>query len=329
MVTLILAVLLAVPVGIMAAEPTTIGLALGWTCNEFGVAIQEEAQVMFAELFPDTTIITVSTEYNAVAQLAQIEDFIQRGVDAILITPADPTALIGVIQKADEAGIPVFQADSYSAGAPVQCVAMSGSFAMGYADGMYIGQRLTEQGGGQVATIDLPDNSSWYARTLGCTAALSIWPDVELVASYMFVPGGVGALSPKEGAKNMLRSYPEIDAFFCSWDEASIDVANLLMEQGRTDVFVVGIDGFENALDLLRQGDTPYVQCIAQSPRGMTRQIIQIMRDYFDGKPIPRVIDTPCYAFTPGKVPPAGDVPFSWDDEVFIIENSDLMLRAL
>lgn len=312
--------------GIAQERTRTFGVALGWTVNDFGVACKETIQQELKTLFPGCKILIADANYDPARQISQIETFIRRKVDAIFITPADPTALVDVIKKADAAGIPVFCGDSYPVGAPVKTVAMSNNFSMGYANGIYIAEQL--KGHGKIALISLPENSSWYERTLGLYYALKRYPGIEVVADYEYVPGGVGALTPKEAARTILQAHPEIDAFWCSWDGASIEVTELAMALGKEEMIVVGIDGFEQALDYIRQG-TPLRRTCAQSPREMMRTIAWFASEYFKGHPIPRIVITPVYFFTHERVPPSGLGPYGYDTLEFILSHPNLMKRDL
>ncbi|MDA1232742.1 MAG: substrate-binding domain-containing protein, partial [Planctomycetota bacterium] len=56
-------------------------------------------------------VVVVSGDQDVNRQTAQIEDFIVKGVDAIVLNPCDSKAVGTAIRKANEAGIPVFTND--------------------------------------------------------------------------------------------------------------------------------------------------------------------------------------------------------------------------
>src|SRR5262245_20050517 len=55
--------------------------------------------------------IVVAGEKDIAAQERQVDDFISRGCVAIVLCPCDRKAVGAVIQKAIQAGVPVFTAD--------------------------------------------------------------------------------------------------------------------------------------------------------------------------------------------------------------------------
>lgn len=309
-----------------AGKAHKFGVALGWVVNDFGVACKETIVAELKDTFPGCKVLVADANYDAALQVSQIDNYITMKVDAIFITPADPTALVGIIEKADSAGIPVFCGDSLPIGAPVKTVAMSSNFTMGFENGLYIARRLG--GKGNMATINLPENTSWYERTIGLYYALKRYPDVKIVAEHMYVPGAVGALTPEEAARAMLEAHPEINAMWGSWDGAAIAMAEAAKALKRDDIFVTGIDGFEQSLDYIHKG-TPLATTCGQSPREMMRSIVKSADRYFKGERIPYLIITPVYRFTKDRVPPPGVGPYGYDDPEYIKKHPDKMQRAM
>lgn len=330
--TIVLLTLLLLMIGsLLVAETFKFGVALGWVVNDFGMAFKEEIEEQLNEIFPGCKIYFAEANYDPMKQSSQIENFVNMRVDALFVTPADPTAIVPTLLKANKAGIPIFVADSFPNGVQVKTIAMSNNFAMGYYQAIYICQQL--HGKGRIAAVNLPENSSWYERTVGLKMALERYPGVKLIAEYDYVPGGIGVLTPKQAVKNMLTANPnpgDINAIWCSWDGAAVEAAEAIEETGRSNegIIVTGIDGFEQSLDLIREG-TPLKAVMAQSPREMARTLVKCARRLFDGLPIPSIVITPVYQFTEEKVPEQGLGPYGYDEEDYIISNPQIMSRDL
>jgi|LSQX01.2.fsa_nt_gb ribose transport system substrate-binding protein len=315
--------------GAQAAPQRKFGVAIGWDVNDFGVAFRDSVLAELKENFPGCEILLATAQYDPMEQANQIERFVQAKVDAIFVSPADPIALVPALEKVAKAGIPIFCGDSMPVGVPITCTAMSSNFAMGYSQGKYICDRLN--GEGNVVAINLPENSAWYDRTLGLYHALSQYPGVNLVTEHEYIAGAVGALTPKQVFKNILVKFPkagQIDAVWCSWDGASTEVADALKEAKRDDIFVTGIDGFEQALDYVRE-ETAVASIMGQSPREMARVLVKYAGEYFENRNIPSMVITPVYRFTRDSVPPADLGPFGYDDPQFISGHPEIMQRVL
>jgi ribose transport system substrate-binding protein len=329
-ITLVL-VMLIIAVPVWAAKTYKFGVSLGWIVNDYGMAFKNEIEEDLAKTFPGCKIYSGEANYDPMKQSSQIENFINMKVDALFVTPCDPSAIVPALVKAEKAGIPIFIGDSLPEGVSAKTVAMSNNFAMGYYQAIYLCKKLN--GKGRIAAINLPENSTWYERTIGLYMALEQYPNIKLVAEYEYIAGGIGALTPKQAAKNILTANPnpgDIDAFWCSWDGAAVEAAEAIEETGRTNenIIVTGIDGFEQSIDYIRKG-TPLKADMAQSPREMARTLVECAKRMFENKPIPHIVITPVYQFTSDKVPAEGLGPYGFDKEDYIINNPDIMNRNL
>ncbi|MBA4420292.1 MAG: D-ribose ABC transporter substrate-binding protein, partial [Anaerolinea sp.] len=94
-----------------AVQPTekTIGLVLSTLNNPFFVTLRDGAQK--AADSAGVKLIIVDAQDDSAKMTAGIEDLITKKVSAILINPTDSDAVVPAIQKANDAGIPVFTVD--------------------------------------------------------------------------------------------------------------------------------------------------------------------------------------------------------------------------
>jgi ribose transport system substrate-binding protein len=329
----LLALVLVIPILITAQpvhaqQPRTYGIATLALDNDFWVSSNDELEKSILAKDPKANIVKVNANYDPAKQISQIEDMIQRKVDCIFFSATDPVALTDVVVKADKAGIPMFQWDNYTPLAPVKMAAMSNNYAMGYENAMFIARRL--KGKGNVIAVNLPNNTTWWNRTLGMYDAFAVFPDIKLVDEWMYQPGSVGALTPRQAVESMMQKHPDVNAVWCAWDQAAIDTAELLIAKGKTDVFTTGVDGFEQTLDYIRRG-TPLAATMGQSPRTMARTIVDYAFRYFDKKDtkLPQMVITPVYQFTKDRVPAAGLGPMGYDAPPYIREHLDIMWRNL
>lgn len=294
--------------------------------NDFWVASNEELENGIKANDPDAEVIRVNANYDPAQQVSQIQDLIQRKVDIIFFSATDPIALVDVVKEAEMAGIPMFQWDNFTPSQYVKTGAMSGNYAMGFENAMFIARQLN--GKGKVIAVNLPNNTSWWDRTLGMYDALALFPDIELVDEWMYQPGAVGALTPKEATQAMLQKHPDVDAVWTAWDQAAIDAADLITEM-ELDAFSTGIDGFEQTLDYIREG-RPVAATMGQSPRTMARTVVQYAFDYLDGDTnVPQLVITPVYQFTIDRIPEGGLGPMGYDTPEYIREHLDIMQRNL
>ena len=169
------------------------------------------------------------------AQIAQINSFILKGVDAICICAASPTALNSVIQKARKAGITVVAFDSI--------VDLDDVYTMDY-DWVSMGERKTRYvmdrlgGKGNVVVVRgvsgaAPDLGIYK----GIMNVLNQYPDVKKVAEVI---GEASATKSQEAMLKVLPSLPEIDAVITHCGSDSIGVVNAFEQSGKTVPIVIG-----------------------------------------------------------------------------------------
>jgi ribose transport system substrate-binding protein len=76
-------------------------------------------------------LIVVDAQDDSAKMTAGIEDLINKKVSALLINPTDSDAVVPAIQKANEAGIPVFTVDRGANGGTVVSHIASGNVSGG------------------------------------------------------------------------------------------------------------------------------------------------------------------------------------------------------
>jgi fructose transport system substrate-binding protein len=117
-IAVLLLLALVMPVSMMSRSATAqddgiiIGLITKTETNPFFVKMKEGAQA--AADAAGAELMTASGQFDTdnASQVTAIENMITAGVDGILITPADPTAIVPTIEKAREAGVVVIALDT-------------------------------------------------------------------------------------------------------------------------------------------------------------------------------------------------------------------------
>ena len=123
----------------------------------------ELADAMKSEAKKDNVILSLSVANQDLnKQLSDVEDFITRKVDAIIISPVDSKGVQAAIMKAEKAGIPVITVDVAAEGVPVVTHVATDNYAGGVKAGKLMGQLLN--GKGKVGIIDYPAVQSVVQR---------------------------------------------------------------------------------------------------------------------------------------------------------------------
>src|SRR5665647_872467 len=107
--TLVIVLVMAILIGCASKAPVTeekkvMGIILIDLTNQFFVDMVEGGDQAAADYGVD--VIWKSCDGNIDKQISLMENFIEQGVDCILVNPVDSASLEGVIKQASEAGIP-------------------------------------------------------------------------------------------------------------------------------------------------------------------------------------------------------------------------------
>ncbi|MDF2611712.1 MAG: rbsB [Lachnospiraceae bacterium] len=227
----------------------------------------------------------IDTKNDFAALASRIEDVVSAKTDAIVLVSADPSQVETQLQSAFDAGIPVFGCDSgFLEG--MMANATSDNYAMGETITKYLFDELIGGEGDIIALTHRP-HPGVVKRSEAFDTILAEYPNINLITEQH-----VEATGPIDNARtiveNLLLSNPEegsIKAIWCAWDEPAIGATQALQDAGRDEVIVVGVDGNEQAVELVK-GDTNLKATLAQNFEGMAEIVLDDMVKMFNGEEV-------------------------------------------
>ncbi|MBL0886673.1 substrate-binding domain-containing protein [Myceligenerans indicum] len=234
-------------------ETVTIGFSAPAADHGWMGAITRAA-LETAERYDDVELRQAEATNDVNMQISHIEQFINEGVDAIVLLPFDGDALTEVSLDAMEAGIPVINVDrELSSPFASRATILGDNYGMGVSAGTYICEQLGDQPDAVVAEIqgiaNLPltqDRSQGFADALSdCGLSVS-----TQVAADFTIQGGETATS------NLLQAEPEIDAIWNHDDDQGIGVMAAIENAGRDEFFMVGGAGSLDVMEQIQAGDS-------------------------------------------------------------------------
>ncbi|WP_447885289.1 substrate-binding domain-containing protein [Serratia fonticola] len=242
------------------------------------------ADAMKAEAKKDDVVLNISiANQDLNKQLSDVEDFITKKVDAIIISPVDSKGVQAAIIKAEKAGIPVITVDVAAEGVPVVTHVATDNYAGGVEAGKLMGKLLN--GKGKVAIIDYPALQSVVARVDGFKKGLADTPDVKIVA----IQTGITRAEASTVAQNMMQAHPDLNGLFGFGDDAAL-AAVIAAKSARNDnIKIIGFDGMKEARDAV-DSDKTFVAVIRQYPDQMGAKAIDAAVDHLNGKPVAKMI---------------------------------------
>jgi ribose transport system substrate-binding protein len=280
-----------------AAPPSsgglTLGLSLSTLNNPFFVTLKDGAEA--AAQAAGVELVVVDAQDDPAKEATNIEDLIQRGVDALLINPTDADAIVPSIQKANEAGIPVFTIDRGAAGGEVVSHIASDNVAGGRMAAEYLCGLLG--GAGKVVELEgIAGTSAARDRGQGFNDYMSAdCAGVEIIARQTANFNRADGLSVFE---NILQAQPEIDGVFAHNDEMILGAIEAAEAAGRAgEITFVGFDAVDDAVAAVEAGSL--AATVAQQPAEMGRLGVETALSSLNGQSVDTYIPVDLSLVTP------------------------------
>ena len=133
-----------------------------------------------AKDFPEMEILFADAQQDNAKQVADMESFLQQGVDLLMISPNEAKPLTAVVRKAYERGIPVIVIDRAVEGDAYTVFIGADNRLIGRQAGAFIGKLLG--GKGDIVEIKgLPGSPPARDRSEGMREALAAFPGIHIV----------------------------------------------------------------------------------------------------------------------------------------------------
>lgn len=229
-------------------------------------------------------LIITSADFDLNKQISQVEDFISRKVDAIIVCPVDSKGVGPAIEEANKAGIPVFTADIAAEKGDVVSHIASDNVAGGRLAGEYLAKALN--GKGNVAVINQPAITSVLDRVKGFMEAISKYPGIKIVADV----NGQGVRDRSlQAAADVLQSHPDLNGIFGINDDSALGALDAVKQFNRKGISIVGYDATPPARKEILEGSSLKADVI-QNPNLIGTTTIEKIKEYLEGKTVPKIV---------------------------------------
>ena len=261
--------------------------------HNFWLSVKAGAKFAGKEFNVDILWKGPAVETDIAGQISIVEDYINKKVDAIVLAACDTKALVGTVEKAQSAGIPVITIDSgLESDIPLSFVATDNIAAAKKAADV-----LSELlgGKGKVACIPFVAGAATsIMREQGFKEGLKSHPGLELVAvQYSQSDVAIGMAV----TENILTANPDLGGIFAASEPGAIGSAQALIGRGVAGkVKLVSFDAAPNEVKALEQGTMQAL--IVQNPFKMGYEGVKAAVAALNGEPVNERIDTGVYIVT-------------------------------
>ena len=212
-------------------------------------------ELKMGEYLNDSIIVKLaSSNDDNVMQNKQVNQFVDEGVDLLIISPNQLSAISKAVERAYDKGIPVILYDRMSNTKKYTAFIGCDNYKIGHSMGQYIAQQL--QGKGRVVEIrGLEGSSPALERHRGFMDAIHSYPDIQVVASE---GGDWKEESGIQAMKKILKETQDFDYVFAHNDRLAWGAYVAAQQMGvKRNYKYTGVDGMATeggGLELVRDG---------------------------------------------------------------------------
>lgn len=244
---------------------------------------------------PDVKLLISDAQQSDAKQVADVENFIVRGVDLLMISPNEAKPLTGIVEKAYDKGIPVIVIDRKIESDKYTCFIGANNELIGREAGKYAAKLL--HGKGNIVEIwGLKGSTPAIERHKGFIEGIKDYPKIKIIYSQD------GAWLREKGRtimENALQRFENINLVYGQNDPMAIGAYLATKDAGRLKgMYFIGIDGLP--------GPEGGIQAVANGELNGTfiyptggKQAVQTALKILKGEKVPKNITLSSISITP------------------------------
>lgn len=297
------------------ADGLTIGFSQVTLQSPFYVQLRDGAAAA-AEAGGDT-LVFLDANGDVSKQNNDIQDLITQGVDALIVNPVNPDAVVPSLEAAAAAGIPVITVDRSVNDGEVAAHIGRDNIAMGTMVGEAVLARLETDGISEAKIIEIQGDAGgavmmdrrdgFHKAIEGSAHTIVQGPFAEYIRANAVV-----------AMQDLLQAHPDVNLVYAHNDDMALGALQVLQESGRDEVMVAGVDGLSEALEMMATGGN-FVATALNDPQYLGDVTIQVARELIAGDDVPEFVDAGSMAVTSANVDefPRGGLFAEYRPEIF------------
>lgn len=233
-------------------------------------------------------IITDGTG-KAEKQISNVEDMIARGLDILLISPAQEGALTPIVSQVYKSGIPVVLVDRGITSQDYTCFVKGDNVKTGAMAADYIAAQMTAKYGspkGNLVVIEgVPGSTTSVERDKGLKTRLAqAYPNIKILASQ---PADYRRDKAMQVMEDFLQTFPKIDAVFTYADESTMGAIFAIENAKRRSEMIIGsVNATTEAIKAIMDGRMDFSVLYSNCAAKGVEMAVRIM----NGETVPKVI---------------------------------------
>jgi len=241
-------------------------------------------------------VVVGDGKWDAGIQADIMDNWIAMGLDAIIVDPQDSEAIVAPIERANAAGIPVFNFDRIAAGGDVKMAVGVDHYDGAKKAAEQMVKLLTERYGeprglvlnvqGDLSAIDA------HERSDGFTDVTDQYPDIQVVSKHCKWKLDLA----QSTVADFIGANPDVDGIYIASDYYIDAVVSGMEMMGRAlpredpkHIFLLSFDGQPAGMNWVRKGICDGTAAQAIPDYGI---LVYFIKEYLEGKPLPQPGDT-------------------------------------
>jgi ribose transport system substrate-binding protein len=256
--------------------------------HQFWQAVKAGAEQAATDLNVDITFEGPETEAMVDKQIEMLQTALDKNPAAICLAALDSKAVVPLLEKAQEMGIPVIGFDSgVDSDIPVTTAATDNLAAAGEAADK-MAELIGDEGKVAVIVHDQTSRTGIDRRDGFVNRMTEAHPNVEIVDIQY---GAGDQLKSTDLAKAIIQANPDLKGFFGANEGSIIGVLNAVKELGMEgQLTVIGYDAGKQQMDAIRSG--VQAGAITQNPVGIGYKCVESAVKAINGETLDPVTDT-------------------------------------
>ena len=260
--------------------------------NDFWTALIEGAELGAEEFGAKIEVNGGRSEDDVDTQIKTIEESIKKKPDAILVAPADYSALDEVLQKVVDAGIPLIYIDSTTENEIADCVISTDNYVAGKELGSYA-KTLVESDSKIGIMGHVKETSTEMERENGIRKGLGEYK--ENIVDVLYCDSSYEKAYNQ--TKIMMTKHPDIELLIGTNEYAAVGSARAIKDMGlQKTVKMVGFDNSVEEIQLLEEG--VFDGIIIQKSFNMGYMGVEQAIALLQGKHVEKNLDSGCKLIT-------------------------------
>lgn len=271
------------------------------TSHLFWVAVQSGAFAAERELKIKVIWNGPTSETDYARQIQILDSMVAQRVDGIAIAACERQALVGPVERAIAAGIPVTVFDSGLDSDKYLSFVATNNYEGGQMAAREMAALLKEKTKAKVAVLQhAPGSQSTMDREKGFedTMAQEFAAQIQIVARQY---GMSDRSKARAAAENFLTAHPDLDGIFCSTEPSATGAALALKSrEAAGKIKFVAFDSSEGMVEDLRGGVIHAL--VVQDPYRMGFDAVKTLHDKLAGRQVAKRIDLSARVIRPADL---------------------------